>query len=123
MISNKNHKLYKIINSHKAEMIVDQLEKVTSIYKRGKGLLGRERLDDSQALWISPCNNIHTFFMKFSIDCIFLDKKMVIQKTKSNIKPYRVAGPFWKSYSVIEFQAGTIEKYKLSIGDQLYVVS
>jgi uncharacterized protein len=115
--------LYKIIKDKNAELIVDQLEQATSFFERGKGLLGREGMADSHGLWIKPCNNIHTFFMKFRIDCIFLDEHLVIQRIASNMKPFRVAGPVWKARSVIELKAGTAEKWKLSVGDQLYVVS
>jgi len=115
--------LYKIIKDKNAELVVDQLEQATSLFERGKGLLGRDGLNEGHGLWIKPCNNIHTFFMKFKIDCVFLDEKLVIQKIAANMKPFRVAGPVWKARSVIELKAGTAEKAKLSVGDQLYVVS
>lgn len=115
--------LYKIIKNKNAELIVNNLEQATSFLERGKGLLGRDGLNDDHGLWIKPCNNIHTFFMKFKIDCVFLDEHLVIQRISSNMKPFRVAGPVWKARSVIEFKAGTVEKAKLAVGDQLYVVS
>lgn len=115
--------LYKIIKNQNAELIVNDLEQATSFLERGKGLLGRDGLNEGHGLWIKPCNNIHTFFMKFKIDCVFLDEHLVIQRIASNMKPFRVAGPVWKARSVIELKAGTIEKANLSVGDQLYVVS
>ena len=115
--------LYKITDGHHAELLTDKLEKAESFFKRGKGLLGRSELSVDQALWINPCNNIHTFFMKFSIDCLFLDKNLKIKKIYSQVKPFRLAGPVWRASSVIELKAGNIEKWKLNIGDQLYVVS
>lgn len=115
--------LYKIVKDKNAELIVDHLEQATSLFERGKGLLGRHDLEEKQGLWIKPCNNIHTFFMKFKIDCVFLDERLVIQRIASNMKPFRVAGPVWKARSVIEFKAGTAEKAGLAVGDQLYVVS
>lgn len=115
--------LYKIAKNESAELIISQLEEATTIFERAKGLLGRQDINENQGLWIRPGNNIHTFFMKFSIDCIFLNKNMVIEKIHSNIKPFKVAGPIWKSNSVIELKAGTAEKWNLKPGDQLYVVS
>lgn len=115
-------KLYKTSSSG-AVLLVDQLEIAESFWARGKGLLGRKNLEPQQALWIRPCNNIHTFFMKFAIDCIFVDKKMEIKNLAKNIGPFRFVGPFWKSHSVIETSAGLIEAKKLEIGDHLYVVS
>jgi uncharacterized membrane protein (UPF0127 family) len=123
MMEQTSLQLYKIVKNEKAELMVSQLEKATNFFERGKGLLGRAALSEAEGLWISPCNNIHTFFMKFNIDCVFVDENLVIKKISSNLKPFRVAGPVWSARSVIELKAGTVEKWNLSIGDQLYVVS
>lgn len=119
----KNIQLYKITKNDKAELMISQLKEATTFFQRAKGLLGRQSLADNEGLWIRPCNNIHTFFMKFNIDCIFVDKNLVIQRIKSNMSPFRIAGPDWKTVSVIEVKAGTAEKWKLATGDRLYVVS
>ncbi|MBC7421666.1 MAG: DUF192 domain-containing protein [Bdellovibrio sp.] len=115
-------KLYKT-SSDGAELLIEKLEVAESFWQRGRGLLGRKNLEANQALWIMPCNNIHTFFMKFTIDCIFVDKKMQIKKIVSRVSPFRFVGPYWKAFSVIETSEGFAEKKKLSIGDHLYVVS
>lgn len=115
--------LYKISSTDQAQLLTDQLEIAESFLQRGKGLLGRRDLPEGQALWIKPCNNIHTFFMKFSIDCLFLDKNLKIKKIYSHLKPFRIAGPIWKATSVVELKAGSVDRWNLSIGDQLYVVS
>lgn len=106
-----------------AELLIDRLDLAESFWQRGKGLLGKKKIDSDQALWIKPCNNIHTFFMNFKIDCIFVDRNMEIKKIVENIGPFRFVGPYWKSSSVIETQAGFAQKFKLNIGDRLYVVS
>ncbi|MFZ3228802.1 MAG: DUF192 domain-containing protein [Pseudobdellovibrio sp.] len=123
-------KLYKTSTPHDvkncnsgAELLIDNLEIAESLVKRGTGLLGRSSLEVNQALWIKPCNNIHTFFMKFAIDCIFIDRKLEIKKIAKSVKPFRFIGPYWRAYSVIEAKAGFAEEKKLQIGDQLYVVS
>ncbi len=61
--------------------------------------------------------------MKFSIDCIFVDKKMEIKNLAKNIEPFRLVGPYWKSHSVIEVKSGFIDSKNLKVGDYLYVVS
>ncbi len=106
-----------------AELLLDGLEVAESIWSRGKGLLGRRDIDFNQGVWLKPGNNIHTFFMRFKIDCIFLNKKMEIHKIVSEVSPFRLIGPFWKSHSVIEVQSGFAQKKKLQAGDHLYVVS
>ena len=115
-------KLYKTTDQG-AQLLADQLQVAESFWSRGKGLLGRQEIKTQEALWIKPCNNIHTFFMKFAIDCIFVDKKMEIKKLVENVHPFKLVGPFWKAHSVIETKSGFINSNKLKIGDQLYVVS
>jgi uncharacterized membrane protein (UPF0127 family) len=115
-------KLYKTTDSN-AELLIDQLQLAESFFARARGLLGRRDLPGNEALWIKPCRDIHTFFMKFAIDCVFLDNKMKIVKIACDVTPYKLIGPFWKSSSVIEFHSGFVEEKKLRVGDQLYVVS
>ena len=115
-------KLYKT-TSDQAELVVPNLEVAEGFFSRARGLLGRAHLPAESGLWIKPCNNIHTFFMKFAIDCVFLDKKMCINRIEADVKPYKIVGPFWKAVSVIELKSGTAETKNLKIGDQLYVVS
>ena len=115
-------KLYKTTNAN-AELLIDELELADGLFSRAKGLLGRKSLAANKALWIKPCNNIHTCFMNFAIDCVFIDKSFCINKIVSDVKPFKFIGPFWKSSSVIELSAGFVEAKKLKVGDQLYVVN
>ncbi len=119
-------KLYKITktqDNEKAEMLIENLEIADSYFGRMKGLLGRNQLLMNQALWLKPGNNTHTFFMKFSIDCVFVNKSNQIVKIYHGIKPFSIKGPVWKAYSFFEFTEGFAEKWNLQPGDQLHVVS
>ena len=73
------------------------------------------------ALWIRPCNNIHTFFMRFAIDCIFVDKSMNVKALVENVPPWRLTKFYWKADSVIELSAGSIRRLEIELGDQLHV--
>lgn len=116
-------RLYKTSQNQGAELLLDKLEVAESFWSRGWGLLGRKALEANEALWILRCNNIHTWFMRVKIDCIFIDKRMEIQKIVSEVPAFRFVGPFWKSNSVIETNAGFAKEKKLKVGDQLYVVN
>ncbi len=106
-----------------AELLIDNLEIAETLWQRGVGLLGRSKLEEDQALWIKATNNIHTCFMKFSIDCIFIDRKLEIKKIVKAVPRFRLVGPYWKAHSVIETKAGFADSKNLKVGDQLYVVS
>ena len=107
-------------NTSKGDDILaqDVLEAKT-YFQKVKGLLGKKSLDDRKTLWIPRCQSIHTFFMKFSIDVIFVDKNLKVRRFYKNIPPGRfVFGGLW-SRSVFEFKAGSIKS--LDIGDKLCV--
>ena len=115
-------RLYKTTDTN-AELLVDQLELADSFFTRAKGLLGKKDLPSNQGLWIKPCRDIHTFFMRFAIDCIFLNNKMQIIRIAADVTPFKLIGPYWKSTSVIELNSGFAQTKNLKVGDQLYVVN
>lgn len=110
-----------LINRSQQSLIIDQLTIADTLLSRIVGLLGRSALAENQGLWIKKCNSIHTFGMKFSIDCIFLDKNLKVRALRNNIHPWRLVLPVWGADSVIELAGGKILKLQISKGDQLYV--
>ena len=77
-----------------------------SFAERAKGLIGRRGLAPGTGMLITKCNCIHTFFMRFSIDATFLDRKGNVVKTVKGIRPWRpwVWGG-WRAVSVLETAA------------------
>jgi len=90
-----------------------------TLFSRIKGLLGRKDLPPKQGIILEPCNSIHTFFMRFSIDVIFVDKNNRIIKTLSRFSPNRISPIYWYSQKVIELPAGTLDSSHTQILDQL----
>jgi uncharacterized membrane protein (UPF0127 family) len=74
-----------------------------SILKRMKGLLGKSELPVGEGLWIKPCMSVHTFFMKFPIDVIFLNKRNQVIALIKNILPNRLTGLYPKAVSILNF--------------------
>lgn len=111
-------KLFKVNSS---EPLIKNLEVAENFTDRLKGLLGRKTLPSDQALWIKKCSSIHTFFMKFPIDAIFIDKNMSVQKICSQIPSGTMRWGNSKSTDVIEMASGVAQSLKLQKGDQLHV--
>jgi uncharacterized membrane protein (UPF0127 family) len=88
---------------------------------RNTGLLRHTSLDPQTALFIAPCNSIHTFFMKFSIDVAFMSKDGCVIKLRTHIPPWRLAMSL-RAHSVIEFAAGVLDQVDLRTGDRLSLV-
>ena len=110
-----------LLNKTTNQELIANLEVAKTFWSRGKGLLGRSSLAEEQALWIHQCNSIHTCFMKFAIDCVFVDKNLKVKAIYRDVKPWRLVLPIWGASSVIEMASGTSSKLKISVGDQLYV--
>jgi uncharacterized membrane protein (UPF0127 family) len=94
------------------------MEVADSSAKRNKGLLGRERLAPGEGMWIRPCAAVHTFWMRFSIDLVYLDRKRRIRKLVSAVPPWRLSACLW-AHSVLELPSGTICQTQTQRGDTL----
>lgn len=101
--------------------VADQLEVAGSGPKRSKGLLGRKGLGKGEGMWIVPCEAVHTFFMKFPIDLIYLDRKHCVKKVRDSVPAWRISGCL-SAHSVLELPAGTIRDSLTQCGDVLEIV-
>ena len=101
--------------------LANRLEVAGSGYKRSKGLLGRSGLEPGAGMWIIPCESVHTFFMHFPIDLVYLDRKHRVKKVKSCVPPWRISACL-SAHSVVELPAGTIHETQTEPGDVLEIV-
>jgi len=69
-------------------------------------------------LWIVPCESVHTFFMKFPIDLVYLDKGRTVRKVRHSVPPWRLSACL-SAHSVLELPAGTAESTGTRAGDEL----
>lgn len=76
---------------------------------RSNGLLGRTGLGSEEGLWIVPCGMIHTFFMKFPIDVVFLDRELRVRRVVENLKPWRLSPWVFSAHSVLELRGGVLK--------------
>ena len=90
-----------------------------SIFARLKGLLGKKGLKDGEGMYLEPCLQIHTCFMKFPIDVLFIDKSNIVIHIIKALKPFRFSGVYINAKAVIELASGVIEKTTIEIGDAL----
>ncbi len=86
--------------------------------ERRTGLLKHERLDQGSGLWIVPCEAVHTFFMKFALDLIYLDRKHRVRAVARNVKPWRFSACL-TAHSVVELPVGTIDRTGTQKGDEV----
>ena len=110
-----------IINKTNNKIIANTVYLADTPLKRMQGLLGRRNFKASEAMVIKPCNSIHTFFMRFSIDILFINKGGKVVKCVANIPPFRLSPLSLSSRFVVELPAGTIQSTNTKEGDQIAV--
>jgi uncharacterized protein len=88
---------------------------------RKTGLLKHTGLADGEAMLIAPSNAVHTWFMKFDLDLVFVRRDGQVVKTRAGVKPWRMSGAF-RAFAVIEMRAGTLAERDTQPGDVLELV-
>jgi uncharacterized membrane protein (UPF0127 family) len=91
-----------------------------SALRRMRGLLGRKQLDSGHGLLIRPAPAIHTWFMRFAIDAVFLDRDLNVLSVRRGLRPWRMAGQRG-ARAVLELPAGEADRRGVEPGDRLEV--
>jgi uncharacterized protein len=105
-----------IRNQTRKTVVADAAELADTSAKRRTGLLKHTGLAPGEGLWIVPCESVHTFFMKFAIDLVYLDKKLKVKKVRHAVPAWRMSACL-SAHSVLELPAGTAAKTATQVGD------
>jgi uncharacterized membrane protein (UPF0127 family) len=90
-------------------------------WTRLQGLLGRRRLREDEGLLIRPAGSIHTFFMLFAIDVVFLDRDDTVVKVVRHVRPWRLAAARGAK-RVLELPSGAAARARVAVGERLVLV-
>ena len=105
-----------LVNRQTSQTISSSVEVAATRRSRRRGLLGRAGMDPSEALILAPCCAIHTAFMRFAIDVIFVDARGRVLKIVRELPPWRLAmAP--RAHAVIELAGGSLTSRTLKVGD------
>jgi len=105
-----------LVHRQTSQTISSLVEVAATRRTRRRGLLGRKTMDASEALIIAPCFAIHTAFMQFAIDVVFIDSRGRVLKIVRELPPWRMAiAP--RAHAVIELAAGALKSRDLKVGD------
>ena len=100
-------------------VLIPRVERVTRLRERMQGLLGKDGLPSGEALWICPCSSIHTFFMRFSLDLLFLSRDCEIVRIVRDVPPGRMVHGGRRAHSVLELQAGWLRTSAAAVGERV----
>lgn len=108
----------RVTNKTRNTVLGDAIDVANTSASRRTGLLKHERLEAGTGLWITPCESVHTFFMKFPIDLVYLDKNKKVKKVRDTMVAWRMSACL-SAHSIIELPAGVVKKTGTMAGDEL----
>ena len=112
----------RLVDHTVGKVLADKVELANTFWRRFHGLMFRQSFCEGEALvFVSKLRlqNIHTFFMMFSIDVIFLDSNFLVIEICQRLKPWRIHRSKVKASYIIELPAGTISHTNVKIGHKL----
>jgi uncharacterized protein len=111
-----------IINKSRDDSVVcEETEMATNIFTRVRGLLGRSSLPQGHGMFFRGESSIHSAFMRFDFDAVFMDRDMKVVGLSEHIPPWKIRAAKG-SRNILELAAGEISRTGVEIGDQLAVI-
>ena len=100
--------------------VVRKVWRAASPWTRLRGLLGRKPLEPAAAegLLLEPCSSVHTFWMRYPLDLVFLDSDNRVLNICRSVPPWSArASP--GARKTLELAAGSVEAFQPCIGEEL----
>ncbi len=109
----------RIVHADRDGCLAEKVQVADSFWGRMRGLLGHAPLAQGEGMVIMPCQWIHTLFMGFSIDVVYLGNDLRVVHLQENVPPNRLCSPVPRASCVVELSARAISRAGVQIGDQL----
>jgi len=109
---------YRLIGRSDGRTILDRLLVADRFWSRFVGLQFRRPLPIDSGLLIVPCPAIHTFFVRFALDLIWVDRKGTVTEIRRNVAPSRLASGPSGTFAVVETACGATT---VEVGESLVV--
>ncbi len=110
----------RIENQTKNTTLAENCIIADTFFTRLKGLLGTSTLNTGEGLLLVGEKSIHTFFMAFPIDVIYINAQKTVVRLDRNFVPNRIGKYVSQSAYILEVPVGTIDRTRTTIGDQLH---
>ncbi|MDE2127718.1 MAG: DUF192 domain-containing protein [Armatimonadetes bacterium] len=104
-----------LVELETGRVIAPRLFVATSAWSRTAGLLALPRLARGEALWLQPCNGIHTWMLSYAIDVLFLAADGATLRQQSHLAPWRFCGPVRGARVAVELPVGALHEARLDL--------
>jgi uncharacterized membrane protein (UPF0127 family) len=94
-----------------------KIKKADNFWRRFFGFMGKRPGD--YCIFFSNCTSVHSLFMRFALDVLFLDSNYNIVSIKRNVKPWRLVFGVKGAVHILEAPAGLIKNYPPSMAEYL----
>lgn len=108
-----------VFNHTRNVPLITQGRLANTFWSRLRGLLGASPLQKEEGLILVGEKSIHTFFMSFAIDVVYIDKNYRVVRADPNMVPYRIGPLVVQSAYVLEMPVGAIATTTTQVGDLL----
>ncbi|TML43432.1 MAG: DUF192 domain-containing protein [Actinobacteria bacterium] len=106
------------LRTAEGQVVCERCSVADSPWPRMRGLLGRRGLESGEGLLLRPTGSVHTFFMRFPIDVVFLSREGEVLKIAQALPPWRTAGAR-RAKAVLELAADEAERHEIRVGTRL----
>ena len=110
----------RLIDAATGTVIANDVKTAFDSASRRQGLLGCETWPEGRALVLAPCAAVHTWFMRFPIDVVFVDRAGRVRKVAEHLRAWRIAASP-RAFAAIEMAAGSAAAAGVRPGSRLAI--
>lgn len=111
----------KLVNLSNETVIAEQLKEAYHFFNRLRGLMFTDKLASGTGLHIKPCRSIHTYFMNYPIDVLYVNEGNIIVAIEEVLEPGKTGKRYADAYSVVELPAGTLRETGTDVGHKILI--
>jgi uncharacterized membrane protein (UPF0127 family) len=118
-MTTNGHREWIVRNATRDTILVERMTVADSMLTRMRGLLGTTTLPSGEALLLRPARQVHSFFMRYALDLVFIDREGQVLLAIANFARNRLSPLVRAADAILEMPAGTLAEHPTALGDRL----
>jgi uncharacterized membrane protein (UPF0127 family) len=110
-----------VSNHDRGTVLALRAFRARNLVDRTLGLMGQASLSDGAGMFLDGDNAIHTCFMRFAIDVVFVDDQGRVLHLIHQMVPWRISRIVWRARAVLELPTGILARSETQVGDRLTI--